>query len=328
MTKVLITGVAGYVGSILARMLLDNGHEVVGVDSLMYDNYFSIKSLKGHENYTFKMMDLRDKTSLAEINRLDYDVMVHLAAIVGDPACNLHAENAVKVNYDLTSELAELVAENERDLFLFASTCSVYGKGKEPLLTENSELNPVSLYGWSKVLAEKGLKRIEKERDLPVCVLRFSTAHGLSYRPRFDLVINYFALKAFRDKEILVFGGDQWRPFIHTRDMAKAIMLCVENPDAARGNTFNVGSDDENYTIRSVGEMVKEMAPETSIRLISEIQDERSYRVDFSKLEDELGFRQEYSIRDTIKETFSALENGYIGDPMNEAYYNNLRFKV
>jgi len=321
MKSVLITGIAGYLGSVLARELLSEGYRVIGLDNFMYDNWFSVKDLL--ENPRIKIIegDVRDLDAIEKLSEEDIDSVVHLAAIVGDPACGVYPETAVKVNYDGTLALAESMMRRGLDLFLFFSTCSVYGTNKSPKIDEDGAVKPVSLYAWTKVLAERGLKRLET-RGLPLCVLRFATAYGLSPRPRFDLVVNHFALKAVQDAEITVYGGNQYRPFIHVRDIARAVSLCLNNPEKARGETLNVGNDEDNYTISQLAQIVKSVIPSVRIKTSLESVDDRSYRVNFEKIMETLNYRGKMTIEDGVREIKESLESGYIQNPKLRAYYN------
>lgn len=321
MTSVLITGVAGYLGSVLARELLSNDYDIIGFDSFEYDNQFSIKDLM--DNHHFKLItdDLRDKKALKHLLKENIDVVVHLAAIVGDPACGLNPEKAVQINYNANVDLAEMMLKKDIDLFISSSTCSVYGKTNSTHATEETALKPVSLYGWTKVLSERGLKRLE-ENGLPSCILRFATAHGISSRPRFDLVVNYFALKAVLDGEITVFGGNQFRPFVHVKDIAHAIKLCINNPRKVNGEIFNVGNEKENYTISQLAEIVKKVIPSVSIKTIPEIRDDRTYSVSFGKIIKRLNYKTSMKVEDTICEIRDALTSGLIKDPTSRVYYN------
>jgi len=321
MSSILVTGVAGYIGSVLARDLLSNGFYVVGLDNFEYKNHFSIKDLMSNPHFTLIERDLREDATIEDILQNDIDVVMHLAGIVGDPACNMHAEKAVKVNYDATIHLAEAMSSKDIDLFLFASTCSVYGKTASPYATEETGVNPVSLYGWTKVLSERGLKRLEEE-GLPVCILRFATAHGLSPRMRFDLVVNYFTLKAVKDRSITVLGGNQWRPFIHVDDISAALQLCMENARKVLGEIFNVGTDKENYTILGLAKTVKKVIPSLNIKTLLEVRDERSYRVTFAKIIKAFNFKATKTVEDTIRETSEALTSGRFKNPSSKIYYN------
>jgi nucleoside-diphosphate-sugar epimerase len=321
LSSIFITGVAGYVGSVLVRNLLDNDYNVIGCDSLEYNNKYSIDSIIDKPNFNFLNGDITNDKLFLEINKEEIDVFINLAAIVGDPACGLKPEKAVEVNYDATIKLAELMLNKDIDLFILASTCSIYGKNEIPLLNEETEGKPVSLYGWSKVLAEKGIKRLG-EKGLPFSILRYATAHGYSFRPRFDLVVNNFALRALTNMDLTVFGGTQIRPFIHVKDMCKAIMYCISNIDKAKGEIFNAGNEKENYSILQVAKIIKEIIPSTNIKILEDIIDERSYSVSFNKIQNKLNFMTSYTIKDTVNDVSEAIQNHLIKDPKSKLYYN------
>lgn len=322
MSSVLITGVAGYLGSFLARELISNGYNIIGIDNFEYDNQFSIKDLINISHFKLIKSDIRDQKTIESLSEEEIDVVVNLAAIVGDPACGLRPEMAVKVNYDATIALAEAFLEKDLGLFLFSSTCSVYGKTNLPYATEETALKPVSLYGWTKVLAERGLKRLE-EKGLPSCILRFATAYGLSPRPRFDLVVNYFALKAILDGEITVFGGKQFRPFIHVQDISHVLLLCINNPKKVKGEVFNIGNERENYNIAQLADIVKKLIPSIRINTLPEIRDERSYRVSFAKMIERLNYKTTMTVEDAVREIREAVTSGRIKDPYSRVYYNS-----
>jgi nucleoside-diphosphate-sugar epimerase len=268
---------------------------------------------------------------VADINEVDRlrdavseaDHVVHLAAIVGDPACSSEVDTAIQTNLYDTMELKRICSDEGISQFVFVSTCSVYGSSEEgELLTENSPTNPVSLYGRTKTMCEQSL--IEEPGELSPTILRLATVHGLSNRPRFDLVVNYLTQKAVREGTGTIFGGDQWRPFIHTNDVARAFHRVLKaDTDEVAGEVFNVGRDDENYTMKEIGEMVGELVPGAEISVDPNITDDRSYRVSFERIRTRLGFEPEITVRDGIREVREAVESGRIEDPDRWIYYNH-----
>ena len=211
------------------------------------------------------------------------DHLVHLGGIVGDPACAIDEELTIDVNLAATRLIGEVAKGNGIKHFVFASTCSVYGASEEAL-TESSALNPLSLYARSKVASERLLLEMADDRFTPI-IVRFGTIYGLSGRTRFDLVVNLLAAKAVFDGCITVFGGDQWRPFLHVDDAALAVAQLLGLPPGRGAEIYNVGSNAENYTIARVGEIVKKIVPEAELVMQAADQDRRNYKVNFSKIQ-------------------------------------------
>jgi len=319
--KVLVTGGGGYIGSVLVRMLLENDYSVRVLDKFTF-GIEPIAEIINHPNMEVIIGDIRKMDDLKKgIKGVDY--IVHLAAIVGDPACSVHGDVAVETNFLSTIRLARLARDNEIKKFIFASTCSVYGASGDRMIDEDSPTNPVSLYAETKIDAEKELfALLDKKPSLTV--LRFGTAYGLSPRMRFDLVINYLTKKALQDKEIKIFGGEQWRPFVHIHDISRAIKMVLDaDNNIVKGEIFNVGSTKENYRMNEIGKIIKEIMPDISVEIVEQIQDKRSYNVSFKKIEKLLGFKNEKTVRDGVVEIKKAIESGKIEDLENIIYYNH-----
>lgn len=320
---VLVTGGAGYIGSVLVRELLNNGFRVKVVDKLMFGKG-SIEELEKNPDFRFIEADILDLETMAKA-LADVDAVVHLAAIVGEAACSARKELAIKTNYLGTVHLARLCKAYGIRRFIYASTCSAYGKSEEEdIMEENSKATPVDFYGETKVYAEKDIARLI-DRNFSPTILRFSTVYGLSPRMRFDLVVNIFAKNAVTKGEISIFSGSQIRPLIHVADLARAICLCLKNPIEKVGNQiFNVGDNNENYLISELGAIVKELVPALKVNSINEAKDQRSYRVNFNKIEKFLSFRSQKKVKDGMQEIIRALEDGRIKDAENKIYYNHL----
>jgi nucleoside-diphosphate-sugar epimerase len=252
------------------------------------------------------------------------DAVVHLGAIVGDPACELDRELTSDVNLFSTRTVADVAKLSGVRRFVFASTCSVYGACDE-LLDEYSQVQPVSHYGNTKLAAENVLREMSDEDFLPT-ILRFATIYGLSGRTRFDLVVNLFAAMAKVDGRFTVMGGEQWRPFVHVDDAAEAIMRVLEAPLAAVGNEiFNVGSDEQNYTIREVGEMVHQHVPGAEMIVNAQATDVRNYRVSFAKIRQQLSFEPKWTLAQGIEQVLEAIARGEVKD-YRDPKYSNVRF--
>ncbi len=227
---VLVIGGGGYIGSALLPKLLDSGYHVRLLDLLLFGTE-PIADVLDHPNLEIVQADFRQVDEVVAAVR-GMDTLIHLGAIVGDPACALDEELTIEVNLMATRMIAEVAKGSGVKRFIFASTCSVYGASDE-ILDERSALNPVSLYARSKIASEKVLRKMADDRFAPV-ILRFGTIYGLSGRTRFDLVVNLLAAKALIDKQITVFDGDQWRPFVHVDDAAQAVFKVLEAPEKSR----------------------------------------------------------------------------------------------
>jgi len=319
--SVLVIGGAGYIGSVLVRRLLAQGYSVTVLDALLYGGD-SIADLEGRPGFSLVEGDFRNVEVVVQALQFA-DAVVHLGALVGDPACALDERLTVEVNLAATRMIAEAARGFGVQRFIFASTCSVYGAANH-MLDERSALNPVSLYARTKIESERVLLGLNDGSFEPV-VLRFATIHGLSPRPRFDLVVNLLAARAVCEKSITIFGGEQWRPFVHVKDAVEAIVKCLQAPPyAVAGQVFNVGSNDQNHQIARLGELMKELIPDVQIRQKEDDVDVRNYRVSFSKISQRLGFVAHHTVRDGILEIKAAVADGRISD-YRDARYSNYR---
>lgn len=318
---VLVVGGAGFIGSVCVRKLLAKGWRVRVLDSMMYRQ----KSLDDIKDDNFFLLR-GDVTNINDIvgSIDDINAVVYLAELVGDAACAHRPERALKTNYLSVANIAHLCSYLNVNRFIYASSCSVYGGSKDPdkLLTEDSELNPISHYGRMKILAEQALMNMENPLFSPT-ILRLATVFGYSYRPRFDLVINSFAKNAFFKKEIEVFGGEQWRPNVHVGDVANAIITVLESPiDKVAGQIFNVGSISGNYRIKEIADLVLKIFPDTHLTHNSKTTDQRNYRVDFAKIEKAIGYRAKFCVIDGLKELKGVFERKEITNPDDPSYSN------
>jgi nucleoside-diphosphate-sugar epimerase len=287
--------------------------ELFGTDSL--------ESAIDHPRLEVMKGDFRNVEDAARALR-GMDAVCHLAAIVGDPACALDRDTTIAVNYAAAKMMAQLAKANGVSKFVFASTCSVYGDSNE-IMTEESSLNPVSLYATTKIDAERALLDTADEEFQPT-ILRFATAYGWSHRPRFDLVANLFSAQAVTDKRIRVFNGEQWRPFVHTRDIAHACTLALEAPISKVGcQVFNVGDESQNYTLQQLGEIVAQAYPGTVVEEVRNNDDLRNYRVSFEKIRTVLGFRASVKLEDGVQEMVDAVCNGKVTNWRDPIYSNS-----
>lgn len=307
-------------GSALVGHLLDHGYRVRALDACLYGAQ-SLSEFVRQPGFEFLCADVRDMAAV-ESALEQIDAVVHLAALVGDPACDLDENLTREINLHATLELARRVRDRKISQFLFASSCSVYGSSDETL-TEEAELLPISLYARTKVEAEQALQAEWNSSFAPV-ILRFATLYGLSPRPRFDLVVNLLAARASRNEPITLFGGRQWRPFLHVEDAARAIRLCLEAPaEALQETIFNVGSDTLNFSIDEIGDQIQEVFPAAVVNRNQTQQDARNYRVSFVRFRDRLGFAPAHTLPDGMREIQAAISAGQIGDYRDARYSNH-----
>jgi nucleoside-diphosphate-sugar epimerase len=319
--SVLITGGAGYIGSTLARELLTRGHEVVVADALLFGGE-ALLDLISKPGFTFSKTDITDEAQLAALfQSRRFDAVVHLASIVGDPACKTQPELAERTIWDGSRRLFELCEQSGVRRFVFASTCSNYGKmqGKD-MLDEEAPLSPVSLYAELKVRFEQYL--LSRDTTVDYTLLRFATVYGLSLRPRFDLTVNEFARDALLKAELEIYGPQFWRPYCHVSDIARAVAHVLESdPALVSGKTFNVGSNDENYQKGMIAEEVARQIP-VRITTVERDEDPRDYRVNFDRIAT-LGFTPRLRLADGIREIAQAVGDGLISDPYAQRYRNS-----
>lgn len=303
-TRVLVTGGAGYIGSLLVRRLLGSGYRVRVLDSFLYGDD-AIRELRGNAGVELIAGDTRDPLAV-EHALCDVDSVVHLAAIVGDPACAFDEEFTVDTNIGATRVLVDACKRAGVARFVLASTCSVYG-ASDGTLNESSALNPVSLYANTKIDSEK-LVLAEQNASFSPVVLRFGTAYGWSHRQRFDLVVNLLTAKAVLEGVITVHGGSQWRPFVHVDDIGRAVIRALESPESVvAGEIFNVGSDEQNYRLDEVGELIRDSVPAARIITNDDVFDHRNYYVDFTKARTVLGFTPARHMSESIREMADAV---------------------
>lgn len=318
---VLVVGGAGYIGSVLTRQLLAAGYRVRVLDLELFGRE-SLAGVLDHPRLQVQTGDFRNVEDVVRSLR-GMDAVVHLAAIVGDPACALDEETTIAVNYEAAKMMAQLARANGISRFIFASTCSVYGES-DATIDESSDLNPVSLYATTKIDAERVLLEAADDAFKPT-ILRLATAYGWSHRPRFDLVANLLSAKAVTDKDISVFNGEQWRPFVNTRDISRAIVTALESPLAlVGGEIFNVGDNSQNYTISELGQIVAAAVPGTNVNDVRNDEDPRNYRVCFDKIQNTLGFRAAVTLEQGIQEIVDAVERGEVDD-WRDPKYSNLK---
>ncbi len=318
---VLVVGGAGYIGSIVVRTLLKRGFHVRVLDSLVYGDS-AIEEVLDHPRLEFLRGDCRNIQDVVGAVR-GAGAVIHLAAIVGDPACDQDHKTAREINYAATRMMVEIAKGEGVGRFIFASSCSVYG-ASEQTMDEHSQPQPISLYADTKVDSEQALLGAATANFHPT-ILRFATIFGLSPRPRFDLVVNLLTAKAIKERVITIYNGRQWRPFLHVADAAAAIVRVLEAPVALVGSQiYNVGDSRLNYTLTDVANMLVRFFPATVVEHVDNA-DRRSYRVSFQKIKGQLGFSCSRSLEDGIREIKAAFESGQISD-YSAALYSNVKF--
>jgi len=321
---VTVLGGAGYVGSLLVERLLREGNSVTVMDALMFGGD-GLRTVAEHPAFSFVHGDLRDIEAVVQACA-GADAVVHLGAVVGDPACALDEATTLAINRDATVTAARVSRALNVRRFIFASTCSVYGASDE-FLTEDSEPAPISVYARSKAESEALLLPMSG-RTFHTTVLRFGTLFGQSLRDRFDLVVNLLAARAVTDGEISINGGDQWRPFVHVADCADAVVACLYAAEpVVSGRIFNVGSDALNCRLRDVGELIRVMVPDVRVVFGASASAEANYRVSFERIATQLGFEPRRTLADGIREIQDAVRAGEIRD-YTDARYSNVQSLV
>ncbi len=323
MQKILVTGGAGYIGSILVRLLLEEGYQVRVLDNLRFGGE-SIVELLNNPNFEFLKGDIRNQSDVEKAVHGVYAV-AHLAAIVGDPACAKEPDVARQTNFEGSKNLYHAAEQAGVQRFIFASTCSNYGKmaNDAAFVSEESELRPVSLYAETKVAFEQFILSQPKTNTcIPTC-LRFSTVYGISPRVRFDLTVNEFTRDVACGKELQIFGEQFWRPYCHVIDLSRSVIAAIqaETPRIAF-EVFNVGDTGENYQKKMIAEEIQKQIPNAVISFVQRSEDPRDYRVNFDKIKNQLNFEITMRVPDGIRQIAQSIQDGFIASPYDKKYGN------
>ena len=323
--RVLVTGGGGYLGCWLVSVLLERGHAVRVLDRFCFGEE-AVADLVQSTHCEMVRGDVRRLQECPDLLE-GVDAIAHLASLSNDPSCDLDPDMTADVNIESSRELASQAVQKGVKRFVFASSCSVYGRGVFEILDEESPANPVSTFGASKLEAEGVILGMWGDHFEPV-VARTATMFGWSPRMRFDLAINHMVAHAMRNGSIKVLGGgNQWRPFVHVREAARGFALLLEAPpEAVSGEIFNVGGDVANLRIIDLAQHVAQALGGVPVEVAQDDDDLRTYRVQFSKIRDRLGFTSEWSIDQGIHEVHDALIERSI-DPFDPIYFNAHRLK-
>lgn len=317
--RILVTGGAGYIGSILTKQLLEQNYKVRVLDCLFFGDS-GIKQFYSNENFELINGRIEDpEVAKGAVNGCS--AVLHLAGLANDASCDINEEKTRLINYECTKLLLKYAKASGVSRFIYGSSASIYGAGKNTALTETSPLSPVSLYAKYRIKCEEALFD-SASKDFIACALRKSTVFGYSPRQRLDLVINAMSAHAFNRHEITQMGGAQWRPNLHVSDAANAYITCLRaDKDAIHKQVFNVGANSENYTVEQIAQMIANEFPNTKIAH-KEVPNAASYNLNFDKIESTLGYKAKVSVKDGISELKNALNEDLIPGYENDIYYN------
>lgn len=315
--KILVTGAAGYLGSILNQRFLEKGYSVNGLDVLLFGGE-SLLSYINSGRFLFFKGDVRDE-KLVKKALVGVDAVCHLAALVGEPACKVNPKLTEEINHKAAVSVCRIAKKEGVKRFIFASTCSNYGlsdTGK--LATEDDPLNPLSLYAKTKIAAEEEILQLNGTL-FGTTLLRFATIFGLSPRMRFNLIINEMVREAYLKNKIEVYNEEAWRPFTHVEDAAEALITSLQaSREKISGQIFNVAS--ENFQKKQIVELIKKHIPGVEVINKGGGFDSRDYRVSCEKIKNILGFNPKKSVTFGIEEMLQALKDGIFGNPYDKRF--------
>lgn len=315
--RILITGGAGYIGSVITNLALQKGWQVRAADILWFNQQIPLIHYS-NPDYEFVHCDICD-TNIHESLLKEVDFVIHCAAVVGDPASKLFPELTQRINFDAAVALFEKAKAMHKKGFIFFSTCSNYGVS-DGMAHEGSALKPLSLYAETKVGTEQHMINHHDTLDYIVC--RLSTVYGLSPRMRFDLTVNDFTMNAWRSKKLEIFLPESYRPYIHVFDLARTVLTLIERFDEAKNNVFNLGFPGENYQKIQIAKAVEKYIAGMEIKILKEGGDLRDYQVDFSKISSFLGLKNFFNAEKGVREITEVLNEEIITDFDHPVYYN------
>jgi len=316
-SNILVTGGAGYIGSVLTRNLVLSKYNVKVLDSLVFGQD-GISELVSNNSVNLFVGDIRNKEIIPDVLK-EVDCVVHLAAIVGEPLCSKIPKAARQINEFATKHLIDSCKKSGVQRFIFASTCSNYGSSLG-FVNEDTPLESLSLYSETKVKSESYILD-SKEDNFEPCILRFATAYGISPRMRFDLLVQEFIRDALIDKKISIFGPNHWRPLVHVDDIVSACITAIENSSNISGEVYNVGDNEQNYTKMNLAELVQKYIPSSTIEVTESKQDLRNYKVSFDKIKNKLNFNVSKTVEDGILEILDQINNNTL-DPKDSQFSN------
>ncbi|MEY2818613.1 MAG: hypothetical protein RL275_2076 [Chloroflexota bacterium] len=325
---ILITGGAGYIGSLLTSELLRQNYRVTLLDSLLFGGE-SILPFMNHPNFHFIKTDVTEHRAIKDAVKRDWqkpDAVIHLAGIVGFPACQAVGKQvAWKYNVEATKMVFEQSADLGVERFVFASTYSNYGYSEDGKpVTEETPLHPQSLYAETKIAAEEYLLA-QKDAACAPLLFRFATLYGVSPRTRFDLIVNQFVLEAFTKRQLIIYQRGYSRSFVHVRDVVRGVIIGLEAEQSKiRGQVFNLGTENGNYSKNDIVKFVLKRMPETIVEYkdLTFGGDMRDVTVSFEKIRRVLGFEPTLNVDDGVREVLFALKSGLIKDPTDDRYRN------
>lgn len=321
MQTVLVTGGAGYVGSLLVPEMLDAGYRVKVLDLMIYGDE-SLDPVAGQENLEIIRGDIRDQDLLREVLP-GCDTVIHLASISNDPSFELNPELGKSINFDSFEPLVQIARDSGVGRFIFASSASVYGIKEVENVDEDQPLEPLTDYSKYKMLGEQILARYQSP-EFTTVVVRPATICGWSPRQRLDVIVNILTNHAVNNRKIRIFGGSQKRPNVHVRDIVDLYMVLLELPDEqVAGKIWNAGY--ENHTANQLAEIVKSQVGEDVEMEIVPTDDQRSYHISSKRIFNEIGWRPTRPIDQAVHELAEAMGAGRLEDPMNNPMYFNIK---
>ena len=318
MSKILITGGAGYVGSVLTPYLLNKGHKVTVIDLMIYGE----EVLKKNKNLRIIKGDIRDR-NLLEKELADHEIVIHLACISNDPSFELNPKLGKSINLDAFTPLVEISKKKLIKRFIYASSSSVYGVKSEKEVNENMSVEPLTDYSKYKIECESILQKYRSENFTPI-IIRPATVCGYSPRQRLDVVVNILTNLAYHKRKISVFGGDQLRPNIHIKDMVKVYDVLIDaKKSEVSGEIFNAGH--ENKTVLDLANTVKTVIGEDVQLKSTPTDDNRSYHISSEKIKKVLGFESKYTISDAVTDLKIAFKKGLLPNSLHDDKYFNIK---